>query len=677
MSILNKLWVVVPGVLAALSAEAVGLGALTVNSSLGQPLAAEVDVFTNAGEKLEAPCFRLERPRADDGDLPWLARGNLTLVPTATGARLLLTTSTAVREPIVRVVVRIACGLEVTREYSLLLSPEAHRAEVVSPELPAAESRPAAAEWARRPSEPLPLAGRGRDTAESIGRNLYPHSRRQQRQFVDAFIAANPALELKPDTPIPPATPVVMPDMRPAAAVPEPPPRPPVTATAASPAPAAAVPPPARKTAKRRDGLQVADRLLISGGPEAGAIEVGEPRLRLATEMLDGASNGPAGSDTGLVRTDVTPSQRDIFRLEYRLLAALAMPVEASSDAAERRRQNERRAADYRQLADLLDGGKPVVNLPTVPAPGDAARAAAAPAAPSPPPAAAVKPAAKPEASSWADWIFYAVGLAAVGIVAGLLVYWRRYGRGRDGDPFADLDEPVADEPGSSDLFRPSAAGLSAGLTTPAAPVPAEAVSEHAATIRLSSPPPLAEPAPRRNPELDDMAVTQELGFEDNNVVELADIMLAFGRVKGATEILHEFIDESPKEALQPWIKLLDVYRASGMRKEFEEVAARLNKTYNVRIERWHDAAPEGTAAGADGNPEARSLEEFQHLAASVTALWGTAAGLEYLTRLLHDNRDGERTGFRREVAEEILFLSEILTLELGAAVGPGGRVAA
>jgi hypothetical protein len=47
-------------------------------------------------------------------------------------------------------------------------------------------------------------------------------------------------------------------------------------------------------------------------------------------------------------------------------------------------------------------------------------------------------------------------------------------------------------------------------------------------------------------------------------VVELAEIMLSFGRTKGAQRALEEFIAQQPTAAVTPWLKLLEVHRQTS-----------------------------------------------------------------------------------------------------------------
>lgn len=157
--------------------------------------------------------------------------------------------------------------------------------------------------------------------------------------------------------------------------------------------------------------------------------------------------------------------------------------------------------------------------------------------------------------------------------------------------------------------------------------------------------------------------------------MELADIMLSFGRVKGAAQALQEYIDHNPQEALQPWIRLMDVYRMAGLREEFDKVARNLNQHFNVEIQQWDPAEPTLNRHTIDmvldddlgeivqsvpTAPRAESLEEMSRLMQQIIELWREGDVLAYLQQLLRDNRGGKRSGFSLNVVEEILFLIDL-----------------
>lgn len=162
-----------------------------------------------------------------------------------------------------------------------------------------------------------------------------------------------------------------------------------------------------------------------------------------------------------------------------------------------------------------------------------------------------------------------------------------------------------------------------------------------------------------------DTTATLDEHFAASPVMELADIMLSFGRVKGAAQALQEFIDHNPQDALQPWIRLLDVYRMAGMRAEFDELARNLNRQFNVEVQKWDvpsqetgEAAPGELSLQATAGP--KSLEEMPRLMNCVVDLWTSGDVVGYLYELLRDNRGGQRLGFSLPVVEDILFLIEL-----------------
>lgn len=144
---------------------------------------------------------------------------------------------------------------------------------------------------------------------------------------------------------------------------------------------------------------------------------------------------------------------------------------------------------------------------------------------------------------------------------------------------------------------------------------------------------------------------------EEAEVIELAELMLQFGRVSGAVDTLRGYLDEAPKAALLPWLRLLEIYRQANQRAEFEDAARHLNRNFNVQVVTWEQA---NANAEADANAP-QTLEGYPRALEGIVGSWGTAAGVEYLNELLRDNRDGARVGFPPEVAKEILFLISVL----------------
>jgi hypothetical protein len=69
-------------------------------------------------------------------------------------------------------------------------------------------------------------------------------------------------------------------------------------------------------------------------------------------------------------------------------------------------------------------------------------------------------------------------------------------------------------------------------------------------------------------------------------------------------------------------------------------------------------------APGWGTESSAISIEDYPHLAEQLQSLWPGTECVEFLARLLHDNRGGSRNGFPQSVAEEILLLQQILAAD-------------
>ena len=132
----------------------------------------------------------------------------------------------------------------------------------------------------------------------------------------------------------------------------------------------------------------------------------------------------------------------------------------------------------------------------------------------------------------------------------------------------------------------------------------------------------------------------------------MADTMMAIGLNESAARSLENHIRNHPRRALSHWLRLLDLYRQSGLRAEFDQAAERLNRQYNVALAEWLEPA---------NDEMADTLERFPHIRARLSALWPGHEAAGYLQHLLDDNRDGTRFGFSRAVTEEILLLQAVL----------------
>lgn len=414
-----------------------------------------------------------------------------------------------------------------------------------------------------------------------------------------------------------------------------------------------------RQMEKRTAAKGMPDRLMVSTG-----IDVGEPSLRLATELVAGGGAGVGAKET----------QREILRLEFRMLMALNDQATSQMATAEKLRNMEATLGELQQRAAefalrVEQSAQPLAS----PAPKSESLAGQQPttATDSDPvkPAPAARPVPSEASPGLSEWSLYG---ALLGVLLGLggWLGWKNY-RERQRHPPEEAFRPLSPGP-AVDQGHADDPGYDEAVDLPVEPVAEHLLTRvdleldggdsgaamHADTLWK---------APRvvHDPALSVGSTTVDEHFEANPVMELADIMLSFGRVKGAAQALQEYIDHNPQEALQPWIRLMDVYRMAGMRAEFETVARNLNQNFNVEIQQWEVAQPtsalgdaEAASLALESRPE--SLEDMPRIAGMVCELWPDGDVVGYLYQLLRDNRGGKRQGFSLPVVDEILFLIEL-----------------
>jgi pilus assembly protein FimV len=313
----------------------------------------------------------------------------------------------------------------------------------------------------------------------------------------------------------------------------------------------------------------------------------------------------------------------------------------------------QQRAADLTQKIEQAAA--------TPPGAAPQAQPDAKPAVPAPAPAPKVQ--AADSKSGGSDWSLFAALFGAL-LALGAWFAWRRRGQGDQGaGAGSDIEvdpqrKDEHEERGGLDLQADPVAMITPVKLDPS--VTATAPASSRSTSRLDS-------------VMSISAATVDEHFEANPVMELAEIMLSFGRVKGAAQALQEYIDANPQEALKPWIRLMDVYRMAGMRHEFERVARELNKNFNVEVQKWELSAEaaEGEVdvvldvdharpASQPDQGRAEGIEGMPAIMEQVLIRWPEGDVLDYLNQLLRDNRGGTRIGFPLSVVSDILFLIEL-----------------
>ncbi|GAA5158632.1 hypothetical protein GCM10025770_03390 [Viridibacterium curvum] len=605
-------------------AQAVGLGDAETSSRLGQLLHARIAVQANVDEEISADCIRLEGPRRDAGeDLPWLRTGRLRLESRNGKPVIIVSSVDTISSPILMFAIRVDCGTALRREYTLLLNP----AEVV--DTPA--SRPSA------PIEtpPSPNAGTLRttqgETLQSIAGSLFPNDRGLQARYITMLRQQNPGKlnTFQNHTPLPPNTELAAPEIGA------------VMNSAATPAAQTLAPRPVQASSLERKNTPrpVAERPAPRPQPRL-VLGRGDSSLQMATQ-LEG-------------RKELSEVERERLRTELQLIATLDEKIATQLELSEKLRQLEALQTRLQSDVQALESKLQAQQSALVPAADStlatsASVAGSAPAA-STAPTIAITPkviAQKPGLeSAFPWWVITALASAIVGALVLVWLKWRtRTGTDNTASNLSPQPESAqASETAADNLFEP--------------------LSEDDIWPDLA---PGKSPATR--PELADLPSLSEHGpasvlhivedvEEHDSAVELAEIMLSFGRVQGAAQTLADYIRANPLQAVKPWVKLLEVYKAGDMRAEFEALTLQLNKTFNVKPVAWDDFEIAMRA------PE--SLEHIPHVQERLCRVWGTRECQAWLHQLLRDNRQGTRQGFPLAIVDEILLLLAILEASLG-----------
>lgn len=610
---------------AASSVHAVALGEVASLSALGEPL--RVELRLAAGRLEEAgECLRIAPGAAGAG--PWVSRARIATATSPRGDRIVvITASEPINEPVLHLGIDNVCASRLRREYTLLLpfpvSAPTRQAETPPPPPAKPEPLRTTAKATQAPRHQTWTTAPG-ESLDSLAAALYPNAPSARDRFIADTAQANPALfpdRASHSRSLPAGTELQVPN--PARRVaPDPAPTPaPRSASKARQAEPAAAPPRKPATPATSDRTQ-ADRLVVEMDSENA-----QPSLQ--------PQQAPS------YNADAAPATR-----ERELIAAIDRSIQAQVDLLERIRELERIQAELIDRANRLDAV----------APNQAVLPTRDPAEPETE-AATIEARAPAEPDSSSDWPLYLALFA--GIVATLLGLQTLDRRRRDATIGRDAPLSTSSQPKAG--IWPEEARAASGLEPARDPV-----AHVDRTSREETPPTPSYDwaAPSAAP----IAVEDENIEEHESAVELAEIMMSFGRVQGAAETLAEFIRGNPQQAVQPWLKLLDVYRAAGMRAEFDGLSRQLNKTFNVRTVTWENYDEARLAT--------HHVEDLPHVTETLIRTWRTVECQAYLEKLLRDNREGSRQGFPLSVVDELLMLASVLEAELGRYRLPGTQSA-
>jgi pilus assembly protein FimV len=198
---------------------ALGLGKLTVNSGLGQPLSAQIELTAAQRDELDSLRARIADPSVyrDNGAqyVGALARARITVEQGANASYLRVTTSAPVNEPFLNLIIELSWATgRVVRDYTFLLDPPgATEMQAIEPAAPirpevaptrstragrrAAEAAPSAASTSTAPDTPGSYTVKRGDTLSKIANEYKPENVSLEQMLVALFRNNESAFDAK------------------------------------------------------------------------------------------------------------------------------------------------------------------------------------------------------------------------------------------------------------------------------------------------------------------------------------------------------------------------------------------------------------------------------------------------------------------------------------------------
>lgn len=643
------------------AAAAVGLGELRVTSSLGDRFRAEIPV-QSLSSSTNAGCFHISTSSPDAiDDTPWLSEVHIALATDP--ARLVITSRRPVFDPVVQLAIYTGCGTYLTRHYVALLSPAKEQVR----DLPVVGNVVERREVALLPPEKAAIKMRGNtsgaprrggrvalpgETAADMARRLFPHNATAQQHFVRRMVALNPEwlTSLAGDEVLPEGVglhypqprarrPIAVPSTNPSSATVEAksekaPERSTEKSTEKKP----------ERKAEKKEEKETGDRLVLSpndsmtteGGtvpPTSGEINKRIGDVERQIDSMRSQLNAlhvqyptpPAAIQTLLaeMETRLLAVELNVARISLANLSAEQPPLATAPASAE--------------VARIADGEK-TVSVPAMP--------------PEPKAAPAIAPAmAEKTPAQGLDIGVILLGVFGLGVGLSVVLLRQSKRRTDNSDYEENVSAVMANVRGSVDkLAEP--VQLARGVVDLSDPQTVLEMPDDVA--RKSAPPSI-------------VGDVEEI----EQPVELANIMIVYGQLQSAIEVLRSFVEAHPGQSLRSSLRLLELFKQADMRDEFEALAGQLPARFNVERLPW-----ERVQVAVTGNdiPAEISVHEGpadliamlpSHVQGQVVGLWGTHDCLEFLRRLLTDNREGSRKGFGQAEVQAILRLVRMVESDI------------
>ena len=135
---------------------------------------------------------------------------------------------------------------------------------------------------------------------------------------------------------------------------------------------------------------------------------------------------------------------------------------------------------------------------------------------------------------------------------------------------------------------------------------------------------------------------------EISDMVQEAEFWISLNDRRRAIEILEQYGASEPPASPIPWLLLLKLYKETDAMNSYDGLRERAKTLFNASFPKW-----DSEESVNDGH----SLEDFPHVIESICNQWGTDQRMEYLSKLIFDNRAGSRQGFSLNAYLDIMLL--------------------
>ena len=135
------------------------------------------------------------------------------------------------------------------------------------------------------------------------------------------------------------------------------------------------------------------------------------------------------------------------------------------------------------------------------------------------------------------------------------------------------------------------------------------------------------------------------------DVLDQAEVFMAFGHGDLAIHLLQEHLREAPTESPVPWLLLLDLLHREGDTAGYAAASAECRRYFNVNLTDHPVSQDSETGQG---------LEAYPHLLEQLTKVWNTSGIDTFFHDLIYDDRGGTRMGFEPGAYRDILLLRAI-----------------